>query len=64
MQRVVPENSTFECPVSGEEFGQGERVIKVKYFDRLDHAPEIFRLREDLGVCLHPNFDAPCWARA
>ena len=52
---VVPENSTFECPVSGEEFGQGERVIKVKYFDRLDHAPEIFRLREDLGVVCIPT---------
>ena len=45
-----------DCPVSGEGFEAGERVVHVTYYDRLPrvHNSRLFQLKESLGVFTVP----------
>lgn len=45
----VEDGKELECPSSGVKFGQGERVLKVHWYDRQDGTDDIFELRPDLG---------------
>lgn len=39
-----------ECEITGEEFANGERVVRVNYYDRVGGCSNQFVLCEDLGV--------------
>lgn len=44
------QETVAECPVSGDEFDYGERVMKVQYYDRVGSSPSVFRFRPELGT--------------
>jgi len=43
-------NFLIECPISGEQFDQGDRIVKVEYFERVGREAHVFRFRPELGV--------------
>ena len=44
-----------ECPISGEEFDAGDRLVKVKYYDHVGRQARIFRYRPELGTFCNPT---------
>ena len=46
---VVAENDSHRCPISGEKFGPGERVLKGEYYELVPRTTDLYQFRPDLG---------------
>ena len=47
---TVGKGETHSCPMSGEEFGQGERVLQGEYYEIVPRTDGLYEHRPDLGV--------------
>ena len=51
---VVPKGQTYTCPVSSEEFDEGERVFQGTYYQQVGRDESLYEHRPELGVFTVP----------